>query len=226
MIQRISFIRVSSILMALALMLTLFLASGSGVQAEVEVFINEIHYDNSGTDEGEAIEIAGPAGTDLTGWSLMLYNGNGGVSYDTEALSGFLPDQDNGYGTLYWEWPTNGIQNGSPDGLALVSPHDVVEQFLCYEGTFTATDGPAAGLSCDDIGVQESSGTAVVDSLQLTGTGSHYEDFSWTGPTTSVCRSRSSQRFSWSTPSRRYISACCWSGPRSPSRASLPSSRA
>ncbi len=42
------------------------------------VFINEIHYDNAGTDTGEAVEIAGPAGTDLTGWSLVLYNGNGG----------------------------------------------------------------------------------------------------------------------------------------------------
>ncbi len=33
------------------------------------VFINEIHYDNTGADTGEAIEVAGPAGTDLTGWS-------------------------------------------------------------------------------------------------------------------------------------------------------------
>ena len=38
-------------------------------------FINEFHYDNSGTDAGEAIEIAGPAGTNLTGWTLVLYNG-------------------------------------------------------------------------------------------------------------------------------------------------------
>ncbi len=30
------------------------------------VFINEIHYDNSGTDTGEAIEIAGPAGSSAT----------------------------------------------------------------------------------------------------------------------------------------------------------------
>ena len=29
----------------------------------VPVFINEIHYDNAGTDINEAIEIAGPAGT-------------------------------------------------------------------------------------------------------------------------------------------------------------------
>src|SRR4051794_34542518 len=51
------------------------------------VFVNEIHYDNDGTDVGEAIEVAGPAGTDLAGWSLVLYNGNGGASYNTTVLS-------------------------------------------------------------------------------------------------------------------------------------------
>ena len=52
------------------------------------VWINEIHYDNTGTDAGEAIEIAGPAGTDLTGWSIVLYNGASGLQYDADALSG------------------------------------------------------------------------------------------------------------------------------------------
>ena len=50
----------------------------SPARAGTAVFINEIHYDNGGTDTGEAIEIAGPAGTDLTGWSLVLYNGSNG----------------------------------------------------------------------------------------------------------------------------------------------------
>ena len=35
--------------------------------AQTTVFINEIHYDNTGTDQGESIEVAGPAGTDLLG---------------------------------------------------------------------------------------------------------------------------------------------------------------
>ena len=34
--------------------------------AQTPVFINELHYDNSGTDVDEAIEVAGPVGTDLT----------------------------------------------------------------------------------------------------------------------------------------------------------------
>ena len=54
--------------------------AGAVAPAEGVVFVNEIHYDNAGTDAGEAIEVAGPAGTDLTGWSIVLYNGNGGAA--------------------------------------------------------------------------------------------------------------------------------------------------
>jgi len=148
---------------------------------ESTVFINEIHYDNAGTDTGEALEIAGPAGTDLGGWSIVLYNGNGGASYGTTPLSGTIPAQNNGYGTLGFSYPSNGIQNGSPDGVALLNGSSVV-QFLSYEGSFTATDGPANGLTSTDIGVSESGSEPAGQSLQLTGTGDSYDDFTWTGP--------------------------------------------
>ncbi len=150
------------------------------------VFINELHYDNVGTDAGEGIEIAGPAGTDLTGWSLVLYNGNGGAVYDTDILSGIIPDQQNGFGTLSVQYPLNGIQNGSPDGIALVDPNKTVVQFLSYEGTFTAVGGPANGLASTDIGVREAGTEPIGQSLQLTGTGNVYEDFAWTAPATST----------------------------------------
>jgi len=146
------------------------------------VFINEIHYDNDSFDTGEAIEIAGPAGTDLTGWSLVLYNGSNGTAYDTTLLSGAIPDQNNGFGTVAISYPSNGIQNGSPDGVALVDNNGAVVQFLSYEGSFTAVGGPADGLTSTDIGVAEPGSTPVGFSLQLTGTGSVYEDFSWAEP--------------------------------------------
>ncbi|MDY7078053.1 MAG: hypothetical protein SXV54_14145 [Chloroflexota bacterium] len=147
-----------------------------------DVFVNEIHYDNDGADQDEAIEVAGPAGTDVTGWSLVLYNGNGGATYGTIDLNGVIPDQQDGYGTL--SFPHAGIQNGAPDGIALVDSSAAVVQFLSYEGSFTATDGPAAGMTSTDIGVAEGSSTPVGHSLQLEGTGSIYEDFAWaaTGP--------------------------------------------
>jgi len=144
------------------------------------VFVSELHYDNASTDTGEAVEVFAPAGTDLTDWSLVLYNGNGGSSYGTVSLSGVVPDLGGGAGVL--EFATAGLQNGSPDGLALVDPSDGVVQFLSYEGVMTAADGPAAGLESTDIGVQEPGDTPVGSSLQLAGTGSCYGALAWTGP--------------------------------------------
>ncbi|MCG6963189.1 MAG: lamin tail domain-containing protein [Acidobacteria bacterium] len=152
------------------------------VAAQTTVFINEIHYDNTSTDVGEAIEIAGPAGTDLSGWSLVLYNGNGGAVYNTTVLSGTIADLCGGFGVIDVTYPVNGIQNGSPDGIALVDATNSVVQFLSYEGSFTAVGGPADGLVSTDIGVSESSGTPVGYSLQLVGTGTVYENFTWQAP--------------------------------------------
>ncbi|PSN13923.1 endonuclease [filamentous cyanobacterium CCT1] len=147
------------------------------------VFINEFHYDNDGTDVGEFIELAGPAGFDLTGWRIVRYNGSNGESYATpaanETLSGTIPDQGNGFGTVVISYPSNGLQNGSPDGFALVNNQNQVVQFLSYEGSFTAVNGPAAGLTSADVGVSQPSNEVVGASLQLTGSGTHYEDFSW-----------------------------------------------
>jgi predicted extracellular nuclease len=154
----------------------------SVAQADTPVFINEIHYDNTGTDAGEAIEIAGPAGTDLTGWSIVLYNGSDGAVYSTTALSGAIADAGGGFGFIFVDYSTNGIQNGAPDGIALVDRTSTVVQFLSYEGGFTAINGPAVGLTSDDIGVAESSGTPVGASLQLIGIGTVYEDLSWAAP--------------------------------------------
>jgi predicted extracellular nuclease len=150
--------------------------------AATSVFINEIHYDNTGTDTGESIEVAGPAGTDLSSYQLVLYNGSGGAPYATTALSGVLSDQQDGYGTAAFSYPSNGIQNGSPDGIALVGPGATVVQFLSYEGVFPAVGGPADGITSTDIGVSESGSDPVGESLQLTGIGSSYEDFAWASP--------------------------------------------
>jgi hypothetical protein len=163
-----------------ALVLMLALLSGVAGAGGTTVFINEIHYDNAGTDVGEAIEIAGPAGTDLTGWSLVLYNGNGGAPYGTISLTGVIPNQQGGFGTLYYS--DGSIQNGAPDGIALVDSGGTLIQFLSYEGTFTAVGGPADGMTSIDIGVSESSSTPVGFSLQLAGTGSTYKNFVWSAP--------------------------------------------
>ena len=165
--------------------------------AQTTVFINELHYDNSGSDQNEGFEIAGPAGTDLTGWSVEKYNGSNGSSYGTEALSGTITDQDNGYGTLGFILPANGLQNGAPDAIALVDNMGNVVQFLSYEGTLTASGGPADGMTSTDIGVAETGSTPVGESLQLTGNGDTYEEFTWSGPSVASSGSvNSGQSFS------------------------------
>ena len=146
-----------------------------GIQAAVAalppVRISEIHYDNTGTDAGEAIEVSGPAGMDVTGWTVVLYNGAGGASYNTQTLSGVIPATCDDRGVMVINYPSNGIQNGSPDGIALVDAASAVVEFLSYEGPFTATNGPANGLLSLDIGVAQNGTEPVGSSLQRSGAG-------------------------------------------------------
>jgi hypothetical protein len=145
----------------------------------ISVWINEIHYDNVGADTGEFVEIAGAAGTSLNGYSLVLYDGSGGTSYASINLSGIIPNQQNGFGVVTFSH--SGIQNGGPDGIALAAGSTLI-QFLSYEGAFSALGGAANGLMSSDIGVTEDGTTQVGYSLQLTGIGTQYSDFRWSGP--------------------------------------------
>lgn len=149
------------------------------VQAQ---FINEIHYDNIARDEGESVEIVAPAGMSLSGYTLVLYNGMTGTAYGSVPLFGSVTDQCHGWGFLTVIFPSDGLQNGAPDGLALVDKNDKVIEFLSYEGSFVAVDGVAAGLQSTDMHVQQSFSTPKGYSLQRVGTGNSPEDFVWTGP--------------------------------------------
>ena len=144
--------------------------TGQSFVGKSGVWINEFHYDTDGSDVGEFVEVVvGPDVTAaLTTIVLDLYNGSGGASYGTHALSTFTPGATvDGYRIFYKDIPS--IQNGAPDGLG-VSIDGVSVQFLSYEGTFAATSGPANGLTSTDIGIFES-GSPPGSSLQLTGSG-------------------------------------------------------
>ncbi|WP_412060930.1 CHRD domain-containing protein [Rubrivirga sp. IMCC45206] len=153
----------------------------------VTAFVNELHYDNVGSDEGEFVEVAVPTGTDVDDLVLTLYNGNGGTSYGTFTGDTFTAGATTNGFTLYTV-DTPGLQNGASsssdlgDGLALSTADGTVLQFLSYENTFTATDGPASGLTSTDIGVSEDPAPDAGQSLQLTGAGTVADDFAWTGP--------------------------------------------
>ena len=142
-----------------------------------ELWINELHYDNVGTDVDELVEVAGRAGENLGGWLLVGYDGTTGAVYSYVRLSGTIPNQQNGYGTL--GFPFAGLQNGPADGIALVTPDGVLMQFLSYEGSFVAVGGAANGKTATDIGVSETTSSVVGTSLQLVGTGHDYASFTW-----------------------------------------------
>ena len=151
------------------------------------IWINEFHYDNDGVDEGEFVELAGPAGMDVTGWSLVLFNGFNDTAYNTVALTGTLTDSGSNFGFLVIDFPTNGIQNGAPDGMALIDSTGECIELLSYEGRLSPISGPCSEFLAIDIGVAEittTSGgsTAIGSSLQRVGTGSVGPNFEWSGP--------------------------------------------
>ncbi|UMG92697.1 putative Ig domain-containing protein [Nocardioides sp. TF02-7] len=150
------------------------------------VFISELHYDDSTPDDGggvgEFVELTAPAGTDLTDWKVVLVNGNNSTPYRTDTLSGTVADQVDGWGTHVVAYPAASggvLQNGSPDGVALVDAGGTVVEFVSYEGSMTANLGePATSVQSVDTGVAETNATAGDQSLQ------RLVDGTWTGPAT------------------------------------------
>ncbi len=130
--------------------------------------INEIHYDNTGADVGEFVEIkiTDPQPANLSEYVVSLYNGNDGSVYDSQSLDNFTATTD--MGATYYTWYPSSIQNGAPDGICLSDDTGVVE-FLSYEGVFTATAGPASGMSSSNMIESESGTTPVGTSMQVIG---------------------------------------------------------
>jgi hypothetical protein len=115
---------------------------------------------------------------DLTGYQIFLYNGRNGRFYDEITLSG-IEAQCSPCGSFVVQNFENGIQNGAPDGIALIDSSGSVVEFISYEGSFLATDGPANGQTSVDIGVRETFSTPTGHSLQLEGEGRRRADFTW-----------------------------------------------
>ncbi|MFC3550308.1 endonuclease [Lysobacter cavernae] len=156
-----------------------------GGVVHAEVFINELHYDDATAsgDVGERIEVVATAGESLSGYRLYLYNGatpSAATTYDNDPLpAGSAVSCGGSVRIATVSYPSNGLQNGANDALALVDASGAVVQFLSYEGTVTASNGPAAGRSSVNLPVSESASTAAGTSLQLGGNGGRYSDFSW-----------------------------------------------
>ncbi|MFK7734521.1 MAG: PEP-CTERM sorting domain-containing protein [Pirellulaceae bacterium] len=133
-----------------------------------DLILNEFHYDNIGGDTNEFIEVVTTGGESVADIAIELYNGSNSSTYGgvlDSMSSGFEDHGILGDGNRYLSWtlPSNGLQNGAPDGFALVFNGNVVE-FLSYEGTFTAAGGTAVGLTSTDIGLSQSNSTTLQSS--------------------------------------------------------------
>jgi large repetitive protein len=125
--------------------------------------INEVDYDQIGTDNAEYIEIFNPTGAaiNLNNVAVVLINGATNLAYPTATSTidlsslGSLPA--GGYvviaganiavpaGVLKLDpgWTTDAIQNGSPDGIALVdTATNTLIDALSYEGPITMAEVP------------------------------------------------------------------------------------
>jgi len=115
--------------------------------------INEVEYDEVGTDNGEFVEIYNgtTAAVSLSGYSLVLVNGGTSTSYLTQSLSAAGSLAAGQYlvvgsssvtaaaGALKINFASGNdkIQNGAPDGVALINGSSLVDA-LSYEGSITA----------------------------------------------------------------------------------------
>jgi len=146
------------------------------------LWFNELHYDANGPDTNEGFEIAGPAGVDLSDYTVFLYDGTSLATYSNVPLSGIIPNQSNGFGTIWIDvayTAAGSMQNGGNDGMALVYNNTGLVQFVSYEGSLTPVSGPAAGVASIDIGSLNA--VAQTTSLQLCGTGTNYAEMVGSG---------------------------------------------
>ena len=127
---------------------------GLTTTAEAALVINEVDYDQPGSDAAEFIELYnnGPTPIELGGYTLNLITGNNGSIYSSFDLSGYSIAAD-GYlvfcddstavmnctidtGNSGW------IQNGGSDGEAIALYHDsLLIDSLAYEYSNSATLG-------------------------------------------------------------------------------------
>ncbi len=154
--------------------------------------INEVDYDQVGTDSAEYVEILNPSGADvsLAGLALVLVNGSTSTDYATIDLSSVGSLAAGQYFVVAGSgvsvptsalkldplWTQDAIQNGSPDGLALVDTvtHTVIDA-LSYEGSITAATITGFPMP---VSLVEGTplATSVADSNTVNGTLCRYPD--------------------------------------------------
>ncbi len=107
------------------------------------VYISEVSYAGSTTD---FVEIAAPAGTDLSSYSIYVHKSNGDITEGPLSL-GSMVSINVGQDVYLVDDSTPGFAAvDAGDAIALVDDLGNVVQFISFEGNLvTATAGPADG---------------------------------------------------------------------------------
>jgi hypothetical protein len=158
------------------------------------LWINEIDYDNPGTDTNEWIELAGAAGVSLNGYELALIN-QAGSTYavvDLAAANFTFADETDGFGFFVLGivqsvpglaadytpagWTSDELQNGPGDSIQLRRKRGRIVHLVDYRGDNPATD--------EDQTAGADSAASAADSLYLAGLdGGNFDGFTWQNQT-------------------------------------------
>lgn len=125
-----------------------------------ELVINEVDYDSIGTDNLEFLELYNGGGVpvDLGPLQLVFVTGSTSTVYNTIDLTGslaagaYLVVANTGVtvpaSATRIDIPSNGIQNGAPDAIALYNTVTMmVEDAISYEGSITAATLPSGSFN-------------------------------------------------------------------------------
>ncbi len=112
--------------------------------------ITEIHYDNAGADSGEAVEVTAPTAADLTGLSLVLYNGNVPTAATTYGSVAQVPASSTGIAVV--TYPATASRTARPTASPWSPP---TAPSSSSSPTRASSRRPTAGrrLTSTDIGV-------------------------------------------------------------------------
>ncbi|OYT10508.1 MAG: hypothetical protein B6I18_08755 [Bacteroidetes bacterium 4572_112] len=161
-----------------------------------KAWINEFHYDNDGKDANEMVEICilNASSYNSSDFTVTLYNGGDNKAYNTKTVDNFTAGTtyDN-VSVYYYNYPVNGIQNET-EGIALTYNDGTkaiqVVEFISYEGTLTAADGPANGVTSTDVGVSENNTSTSTTSIGRIGTN---DEWSWESGNTSTAGTKNNK---------------------------------
>ena len=149
----------------------------------MSAYISEVDYEGGAAEN--FVEIVVPAGTDVSGYSLVVYDKDGSVdstlSFDpaTQTIAG----QD----VYLFDATDSEFEDLKNDeAVALVDDTGTVLQFISFQDPVTAVDGPANGLSATQIG-EHSSAQA---SLATSDGGASYQPTTTSTPGSVPCFAR------------------------------------